>query len=231
LDKKLRAARERLIACAKSECPDVLRRDCSRWLGEVDAALPSVVIAARSGSEEVTEVSVLVDGRALADSLTGTALTVDPGRHVFRFEHDGSAPLEQTLSIREGHKNRLIEVDFGGGADPAREKPEQSSVPVYGLAALGGIGIGSFVFFGLRAHSRKQDLEDCKGHCAQDDVNAVRRDQLVGDISLGIGLFALGAAAYLHFGANDERSPSEASWQLGVAARADGGTGSLIRRF
>jgi hypothetical protein len=97
---------------------------------------------------------------------------------------------------------------------------------------LGVIGVGSFVFFGLRAHSKKQDLEACKGHCSSDDVNAVRRDQIVGDVSLGVGLCALGAAAYFYFGRSSEATTSPASgWALGARPIAHGGTLSLSAAF
>jgi len=44
---RLRAARERLLACAQASCPSVVRNDCATWLSEVDQLLPSVVVQAR----------------------------------------------------------------------------------------------------------------------------------------------------------------------------------------
>lgn len=207
----------------------MLRRDCTKWLAEVDAALPSVVVVAREGATEVTDVQVIVDGAILAESLDGTALTLDPGRHVFRFERDGEAPVERTLLVREGEKNRRIEVELDSRPEPKEAAPVRW--PVYGLAALGAVGIGSFAFFGLRSHSRKEDLESCKGHCPEDDVDEVRRDQIVADVSLGVGLLALGAAAYLHFGTDPESKPGESSWQLGVTPLARGGAARLSASF
>lgn len=229
LDKKLLAAKSELLVCARAECPQVLRRDCSTWLGEVDAALPSVVVAARAGSAEVTDVRVLVDGRALAESLDGSALSLDPGQRLFRFERAGAAAVEQKVLIRAGEKNRRLEVDFGGTTERAEAEP--SRLPVYALLGVGAVALGSFSYFALESHSKRQDLESCKGHCAEADVDAVQRDQLIADVSLGVGLVALGVAAYLHFGRAPERPLRETSWQLGVTALPRGGAASFGGRF
>src|SRR5208282_6086778 len=50
-DKKLRGnlreAREQLLICARDVCPAIVRQDCTQWLTEIIAALPSVVVGAR----------------------------------------------------------------------------------------------------------------------------------------------------------------------------------------
>jgi hypothetical protein len=43
---KLREARESFTACAAERCPALVRSDCSGWLAEVEAAVPTVVIRA-----------------------------------------------------------------------------------------------------------------------------------------------------------------------------------------
>src|ERR1700722_17013182 len=47
LDGKLKAAREQFLVCARSGCPSQVRRDCSQWMTEVMAALPTIVLGAR----------------------------------------------------------------------------------------------------------------------------------------------------------------------------------------
>lgn len=231
LQTKLIEAKRQLLVCARAECPEVLRRDCSTWLGEVEAATPSVVVAARAGATELTDVRVLVDDRELASSLDGAALPVDPGQRTFRFERADGATLEQKVVIRAGEKNRLLELDFDAEPAPAPAQAVPSRLPVYALLGVGAVALGSFTYFALSSHSKRGDLESCKGHCPEADVDAVRREQLVADVSLGVGLIALGAAAYLHFGTPSERAPERASWQLGFSARRQGGAASLSGRF
>src|SRR5262245_15626009 len=83
----LRAAREALLVCSQPACPAPIPADCGRWLTEVDARLPSVVIAARGpDGNDRTDVTVSLDGKPLVDKLDGKALAVDPGAHVLRYE-------------------------------------------------------------------------------------------------------------------------------------------------
>jgi hypothetical protein len=47
LEGKLRVAREQFIVCSRNECPALVRQDCTQWVTEVMAAIPSVVVGAR----------------------------------------------------------------------------------------------------------------------------------------------------------------------------------------
>ena len=62
-----------------------------------------------------------------------------------------------------------------------------------------GVGLGGFAYFGYRGLSTKSDLDDqkCKPACPQERVDEGNRQFLIADISLGVGVVALGAATYL----------------------------------
>ncbi|WP_437626514.1 hypothetical protein [Sorangium sp. So ce1151] len=116
---KLGLSREKLLTCAQQGCPAVVRDDCARWLGEVDARRPSLVFGARDPrGSDLTDVRVSADGRPLADRLDGSAVSVDPGQLHLRFESAGLPPVERTIVVLEGQKSRLVEVVMGG-APPA----------------------------------------------------------------------------------------------------------------
>ncbi len=113
LDGKLRDARDGFVTCARAVCPDAIRRDCTRWVTEVDASLPSVVFdAVWADGRDVTGMTVLLDGKPLAGAEHGRAVTLDPGEHTFRFEATQAMPVETHNVIREGEKNRVIHVTF-----------------------------------------------------------------------------------------------------------------------
>ncbi len=123
LDGKLRKAREGFVVCARPVCPDALREDCTRWVGEVDASLPSVVFeAVWSDGRDVTGMTVRLDGQILTGADAGRAVPLDPGEHTFRFEVSGAAPIETHNVIREGEKNRILQVTFTPVA-PAEAAP------------------------------------------------------------------------------------------------------------
>ncbi|MBI5535228.1 MAG: hypothetical protein HY898_21050 [Deltaproteobacteria bacterium] len=216
----LREARTELLTCGGPACPQALRKDCLHWLEEVDRSLPSVVLAVRSGSEDLVDVRVSVDGALLATHLDGAAITVDPGTRLFRFEAPGYEAQERKVVIREGEKSRVLTVELRSTSAAPRSK--KSKAPAITLAAVAVVGLGCFTYFGLKGMSGKSDLEPCKGHCPQGDVDNVSRDFLVADISLGVGVLALGAASYFFF---SDRSSSTSAAQRPVWIDLSSGRG------
>src|SRR5580698_9599765 len=63
-------ARDRLLVCARDTCPGIVRKDCTLWLAEVTAALPSVVVAAKDAQgQDVVSVKVTLDGEPFTDKV------------------------------------------------------------------------------------------------------------------------------------------------------------------
>jgi len=113
LDGKLREAREGFMTCARAVCPDAIRQDCTRWITEVDASLPSVVFeGVWADGRDVTGMTVWLDGKSLAGAEPGRAVALDPGEHTFRFDVSGAASIETRNVVREGEKNRILRVTF-----------------------------------------------------------------------------------------------------------------------
>ena len=171
-DRRADRARDQLKICIRDACPTFVRNECTEWLAEVEASLPTVVLAARRGDQDLDEVRVTMDGHPIADRLTGTAIPLDPGTHVFRFELEGSPPIEQRVLVRVGEKNRRVAVSFGaetadntlGATAEAdadiRTKGLDKRTVSYALAGLGAAALGSFAFFALTGKSDENDLRD-----------------------------------------------------------------------
>jgi len=204
---QLLAAREQALFCAQDSCPDVVRNDCATWLGEIDAGTPTVTFDVRGPEgEETSSVSVESDGTLIKERLDGKAVPVDPGEHTFRFRFgDGSEVREITIVIREGEKNRKIEVSFGGestseGSPGGSPSGGGGGIPAATLV-LGGVGIvgiGMFAVFGLMGTSDKSTLEDdCAPNCKEAEVDSVRTKLIVADISLAVGVVSLAAGAII----------------------------------
>jgi hypothetical protein len=68
---------------------------------------------------------------------------------------------------------------------------------------IGGVGLagfGGFAVFGLTGLSEKRDLADTcapSGSCAAGDVSSARTRLIIADVSLGVGVVAVGIATYL----------------------------------
>jgi hypothetical protein len=234
---QLNRAREELLKCAQATCPGVVRTDCTQWLAEVDAALPSVVIKAYDTSgKDIIAVRVLVDGVKLADRLSGLALPIDPGIHAFRYESAGMVPLEERVVVGEGEQRRTLTVrltpvspavrpDVAGALAPSAARPtETKPVLAYVLAGAGLVALGSFVYFGLTGRADASRLADGCGAtktCTEAQVDPVRTKLLVADVSLGFGLVSLGVATWLFFAHHPARSGDVAAAPTSAAQRRE----------
>jgi hypothetical protein len=128
IDGKLREAREGFVACARAVCPEAIRQDCTRWVTDVDASIPSVVLeAVWVDGHDATGMRVLIDGKP-TDAEPGRAIVLDPGEHTFHFEVAGAAPVETRNVVREGEKNRIVRVTFTPLTPPAPPAPTGDAV-------------------------------------------------------------------------------------------------------
>lgn len=196
--KKLRAAREKFVACAKSECPAVLRKECGEQIEAIESVSPSLVFEAldEKGNAEGT-VTVSLDGTVVSERLTGGSVEVEPGEHTVRFERADGKVIEQKVLVAEGEKNRKIVADYASLVPkPPKEDhppPEEQKVPLATYVA-GGVAVaavGSFAVFALTGKSKEDDLAGaCSPRCKDDEVSSVNRSYLIADVSLGVAAVA-----------------------------------------
>jgi hypothetical protein len=228
---KLREARTTLLRCASQECPALVRADCGTWVGEVEASLPSVVIAARDAATglDVVDARVLIDGEPAAERLDVKAVQVDPGVHTVRVIRVGSPPLERQVVMREGERNRLVSFVFGSApaTSPAPaaalEGTARSRTLPLVFGGIGALGLASFTIFAVSGRERyDHDLSNCalvKGGCLPGEIDAVRTQLIVADASLGVAVVSLGLAAFFWFSAPSAKRSALVASPLGWSGR------------
>lgn len=245
---RLNAALAHMRGCVNPDCPKFIREDCGRWMDQTEAALPSVVFAVRRDGVDQIEVDVTCDGESLVRSLDGKAIPIDPGPHKFSFKIAGLAPIERQLLVREGERNRIVQVEFRSLPEPipstaAATTKSTPAAPIgdgggnrksltYGLAGMGALGIAGFAVFAIWGNIQQNDLEQrCAPACQPSDVDSVKTKYLVADTCLGVGLVSLGVAAYLYLsnrGAKSDARPTRNAVSLGVVPRSVG-TGGVLQ--
>lgn len=200
----LKAAREQLGVCLDDACSRVLRTDCAKWLDEVEARLPKVVLGCEGPDGAArSDVRVTVDGQPFAERALGKAIEIDPGEHVFRFELPGEAPLEVRTLVHEGDKLQRVVGRFpraaSQGADVTRAAGARP-IPwtVYALGSLGIAAAGGFTAFGLAGLSGKDDLEACRPDCTGSEISSVRTKFIVADVFMVVSIASLVGATYLY---------------------------------
>jgi hypothetical protein len=124
---------------------------------------------------------VTANGSNLADKTDGRALPIDPGIYQLRFEAPGFVPIEQSISVRQSEKNRIVRVhlqrdpasvrkpvvvldaaSLGDANDPQRDQaPRHKPIPAasYILGGVTVVGLGVFTYFGLSELSEVKEKE------------------------------------------------------------------------
>jgi hypothetical protein len=213
---KLREAHTNLLRCSAASCPGVVRDDCIKSATLIEAALPTIVFEAQDAAgNDLSAVRVTMDGVGLAETLTGTALEVDPGEHDFVFEAGGQT-VEKHMIIHQGEKNRRERVVLG--ASPAPSAGSASTAPssearggglglektlAIGAGGLGVAGIALGSVLGLLANSKwEQAKTDCGGGCAQgalarDEASSAHSMATLANVSFAVGAVGLAAGVVL----------------------------------
>ncbi len=192
---KLLAARERMIACARDACPSIVRSHCARWLSEVDAAIPSVVVRAvdATGADAIGA-RLSIDGQA--GKLDGQPVRLDPGEHTISVEGERGARQEERVLLVEGEASRKVALRLPAASAP--ERAGRSRVIPAGAWILGGVGaaaLGAATYFGVAASRQLSDLgATCSPRCTDAQTQPGRTDALLFDALLGTGAAAVAGA-------------------------------------
>jgi hypothetical protein len=239
------AAIESLTICAGQNCPNFIRKDCIDWLTESQTAQPSVVFSVRRNGADLTDVEIACDGRIVTRVLDGKAVLLDPGSYRFAFRVPGARSIEKQIVIREGERNRIVEIDLDREAptgavpplgdashdlsSPASANPDAASSAAggtllpYAFTGIGVLGVSGFVAFGLWGNSQKADLErSCSPFCRASQVDAVRTKYIVADTALALGLVSLGLATYWFLSSHETARASDQVTSVAVAPMAAG---------
>ena len=210
-------ARKALAACTANNCPAVVRRDCGRWIEEIDAAQPSITVKLEEASgEDAADGRVLVDGEPLLRT-GGRATPLDPGVHKLVWVRETGGNIEQEAIIREGERNRLIVLRVALATKPTADTVEPPPPPPPRARgplpyAIGGVGVAlagaGGIFWGIGLNDRSNLNASCAAAhtCAQHDIDASRTKLIVGDVLMGASVLALAGAIFLFLNHDGSRA-------------------------
>ncbi len=225
---KLHEALTQLAICAAPSCPDEVKTECANRIADVKSAMPTLVLAATDGAgNDLRDVKVSVDGAPLVSSLDGRPVAIDPGSHTLRFEQSGQPPVEKTLVVREGEKDRRESVVIGPSPAPTPAPtpaappavPEAAPQPSWWttqrtLAVVGaGLGVAGLavggVFGALALSDKSQEQSNCSASAcpnapqAKADYDTGNQNATASTIAFIAGGAFLAAGGVLFFTAHD----------------------------
>ncbi len=223
---KLLEARRLLRICQAPVCLPTQQKLCSAWLADVEARVPSVVLAAKDGAgADLVDVKVTMDGAPITTRLDGRAIDVDPGPHSFVFELADGTRADAMAVADEHAKGKPVTVVLRRapavetGPAPSVIAPQPPAAPaattllptqaassgstlrttglVVGGAGVVGLALGAV--FGVAALSAKGSHCDASGHCdpgTANDVYGKATASTIGFVAGGL-LLAGGATMWL----------------------------------
>lgn len=226
---------ERYLAEGGQYVPDARRKEVEGEIAKQRERVAKVVIRTQFQGAVVK-----VDGVEVGKTPLAEDLVLNAGVHVVAAAAEGHRPWEMRLELAGGDR-RNLEVALepeGTPADassvaqgalagqtgqragtPAAEPGKTRRMVAY---VVGGVGLGALAVgsvFGVRALTKRRDSDaECpSGQCSQAGVdlnNQAKTAARVADVTIGVGLVAVGVATYLLLTA--AKGPPE---QPAVAAR------------
>jgi len=235
------AASAAALECSQLQCNSAIVQECVRFYSALENETPTLVFSARKAEGgELTDVRVEMDGKVVAEQITGRPFATDPGPHNFVFIHKKRGLLRLSETARVGDKARVLEVTFadpnakpGAPKDGAAAPEARGGVPVmtYVLGGVALVGVGAFAYFRVSGVSDYNDANSdtgCSPKCNPDDVDSIRNKFTYSYVSLGIGAAAaVGAAAFYFVG----KSSGGNTVQAGITPRMDGALAGLKATF
>jgi hypothetical protein len=209
-DGKLVEARDALLACSR-DCPRLIQSECMQWYDELRRQVPSVIIRARMGDQDLVDVTLIVDGRREATRLDGLEVSVNPGPHRFRLERAGASVEEQVL-VASGEQRRPLVFTFpsptpAGTATtassapakppPPLERPVPATVIVAGGLAVAALGAAAVM--GIVGKSEEKGLMDsCAPTCTDAELEPMQSKYRVANAAWVVGGVAAAAGVVLY---------------------------------
>jgi hypothetical protein len=240
---KLRDALKTLAACSDPACPEEVRAECTQRIAAIDSAMPTLIFSAKDGAgNDLPAVKVTMDGASLTTTLDGRPVPIDPGEHAFRFEAAGQPPVDKTLVVREGEKNRIESVVLGpvvppppaAAPPPVTEEPRSWSnrktlAVVAGGVGVVGIGLG-IVWSAYASSAQSQERSNCgASSCPNrdqsvEDYNTAQKNATAATVSLVAGAALVAAGVVLWITAPSSGSTTSATaWHVAPAVLPSGG--------
>jgi hypothetical protein len=232
---KLTAAREQMVICTNT-CPKGFQKICEGWIGDVEKALPSIVLRVTDANGgDLVDATVTLDGKPIA--IDGKAIELDPGKHLLHVE---PGKIDKEIVVAQGEKNRSIVIALEAPKKkeeepkplpPSRPAPQPERLPIAAIivTSAGVAALGGFAYFGLKGDSDHRALVDgCSktASCTQDDKDRVKREWLVADIFLASGAVLVGVGAVLFF-----THDSKPTTTVGFAPTRGGANASISIAF
>ncbi len=233
-------ARERFSECTSPACPAFVRSDCTRFLGEVEAEIPSVSFDVMSEGHHLEVVRISSGSRVIAERTDTSPLELDPGSYRLRFEAAGTRSITKPFVLVRGEKERRIRVELSPPPRPVpvvaeRRAPDKAATAgpaPYIVLGVGALGLTSFVALGVVGRAEESRLaRTCAPSCSEASLRSLKTKYLLADGSLAVGVTGILFGGYLLFTSGNRPSTTARAFPVRLAVSTSGASASVRRDF
>lgn len=203
---------------------------CDAQIPLLEKKIAHVVVNVASPAKDT---HVTLDGVELGQAAWGTAMMIDPGAHVIDVTAPGKAPFHADLTIADAPETKTVDVPALGDASSDASStttvaaPTSSSKRTLGFV-VGGVGVvalGVGTYFLIHGNSLKNEVnDDPHAPDVHDKVSSQHTAITIAEVGLGVGIAALGTAAWLIATSPSETPKTTAGVRVApmIAANAGG---------
>jgi hypothetical protein len=147
-------------------------------------------------------------------------------------DRKGAEATERTDTAPPPRKEPSVVPKAADEPPPKTESSGGAGVAPYLLGGVGLAGLGAYGAFTYWGKKDNQLLSECSPNCSPASLEHIRKLYLIADISLGVGVVALGAATWiaLSSGSSKEKS-SETAYVIDVKPTPSGAFATVSGSF
>jgi PEGA domain len=223
-------ARAAFQQCASAGCSTSLASDCSRWVSEVEADLPTIRVAIHDEHGAAVATSKLfIDGIATPLAALSAPIVLEAGPHELRVEAPGYQPVRLETALRPSDREVAVAVTLRPPQPPRRDtSADQVPTAAWVLAGVGTAALGGSIYFGIRANNEYHDLKQrCAPACEPSASDGMYTKAVISDVALAASVVAFAASAIVYF----TRATKPPTVALSVAPASQGGRVRVVLSF
>jgi hypothetical protein len=180
-----------------------------------------------------------IEAKTSALGMKATLRTRETAEKTVTIEKPASNDKPKEAAIdREPPATPQVEASFPAAGAPQAASPEERSktrgpsAAAYWLGGAGLVGLGAYGMLVYWARTDNMSLASCSPNCSPESVDHIRHLYLAADVSFGVGVGALGTAAWLLVTSTPKKqAPAHSAYTIDMRPTRSGAVAGVSGTF